>query len=169
MTRRSRTYLVQLTHRRPHEIPAQKWKQYVAAGLLIVIHERQRRARLRDSTVKAYWVDDDLVLFDNAVPISTNAAVIDRLWVLANGGEITLTNEEKRAVEKIRRDNGEAPTQPRCWDKPGTRWTIREYLAQQRTRLIQADLGKRRKTQIVVRRSLGAVAIGAQLPDEATT
>lgn len=160
MARRSERYQVQFG---PHRtaIHAAKWKEYIAAGLLIVIHEKQRIARLRDSTVKAYWVDDELVLFDNAAPMTTNAAAIDRLWVLANAGEIHLTDEETRAVARIRQANGEAPAQPRCWDKPGTRWAIREYLTHQRTRLIQADLGKRRKTQFVVRRSLGAVAMAA--------
>lgn len=163
-TRRSRSYQLQLTHsRRPHAISSKAWHTYVAAGLIVVSDNLRRIARLRDCDVKAYWVEDELVLFDHGTPIATNAQVIDRLWVLANAGEVSLTEDERRAIEAIRAAWGEDPAQPRSYDKPGTRALVDEYLSSQRVRRIEADLYSRRKTQIVLRR--GLLGAGQQLQE----
>jgi len=161
-TRRSRPYQLQFTqNRRLHAISSLAWHTYLAAGLIVVSDNAQRIARLRDCDVKAYWVENELVLFDHGTPVATNAQVIDRLWVLADAGEVSLTEDERRAIQAIRAAWGENPAQPRHHDKPGTRALVDEYLSSQRVRRIEADLYSRRKTQIVVRR--GLIGAGQEL------
>jgi hypothetical protein len=155
MARRSTSYLVELTpNRRAHAMPAERWKAYVAAGLLVVSNSDKRVARLRDSQVKALPLAGELYLVDVGARVRTNAEVIDRLWVLADAGAVSRSAAEQRAILAIRSAFGEDVQQREKFDRPDTRAAVSDYMADQRTRRIQDELIRAQRTQIVMGRAL---------------
>jgi len=148
------SHYIQLPNGSRSTISAKRWQAYVAAGLLVVVDQAQRRARLRDSLVQARVVAGEMELFEVGARVKTNAEVIDRLWLLSEAGRQNLSEAEQHRVAAIRRQYGEDTRQSRRSDAPGTRAAVAEYLADQRKRRIQAELIRSTRTQIVVRREL---------------
>lgn len=103
--RRSKPYRVQITVRDQHEVAAHRWQRWLALGLIIPLAAAPRVAKLREGVV-ALLSDGDLNLQDKFAPVgvslTTNSAVIDRLVILAHGGQVPLTRDDQLRIRQMR-------------------------------------------------------------------